>query len=105
MMSGRMVLGAGDARILPSMAKCYLRKIRSRHPGFANFSDTPAPNTIRPAITRHDSGASTIAALVLTQTEWWEAASGRRGLKEICGRVYRAKRGHSSGWREQIFWK
>jgi hypothetical protein len=50
-MLGGMVSGAGDVRILPSLAKCYLQKIRPRRPGSANLFDTPAPDTIPPAIT------------------------------------------------------
>jgi hypothetical protein len=50
MMAGGMGLGGGDVRDFPSMGNRYLQKICSRHPASADFSDTPPPNPIPPAI-------------------------------------------------------
>ncbi len=80
MMSGRTVFGAGDARQFPSMENRYLQKICSRHPGFADLSDTPAPNTIRPDITRHAFRASTGLFLARQIERRHAPSTSHRGL-------------------------
>ena len=53
---GRRHCDGGDARILPSMAKCYLQKLRSRPPGSAKLFDTPPSQHRLPPLSSPETG-------------------------------------------------
>ena len=106
MMVGSAMFCAGDARVLPSMAKRCLQKIRSRHPGYANLFDTPAQNITLPTITvrlveRQGDGNTGRWNHMLVETRaggnagWWNhvVVEPHGGESHVGGDMGRWKRG------------